>query len=56
VAERDIAAFEAQFPGLSCQPVGTVRAELALTIRSGKQVWVNLPVDELVSAWQPDLA
>ncbi len=56
VAERDIAAFEAHFTGLSCQPVGTVCAEPALTIRSGKQVWVNLPVDELVSAWQPDLA
>ncbi len=51
VAPQNAAAFEANFAGLDCTALGTVRADGQLVICEGRQVLVDLPIDSLVNAW-----
>jgi len=46
------AGFETKLAGLPMQKMGAVTREPALVIRSGTQVLVSVPVEQLVQAWQ----
>lgn len=48
----DCTAFEAFFRGLSCTPIGVVSEQPVLSISHAGKTLIELPVNDLVSAWQ----
>lgn len=52
VTNEDSASFERFFEGLYCQPLGVVCEKPNLNISLGEKILVDLPVDDLVRAWQ----
>jgi phosphoribosylformylglycinamidine synthase subunit PurSL len=47
-------AFEAHFKDLSCCQVGMVSPQQQLSIRSGQQTLIDLPIAQLCAAWRPE--
>ena len=56
VTEADAQAFEEAMAGTWVAPIGTVRAEAALSIAAGGAAVMDLPVEQLVQAWKREAA
>jgi phosphoribosylformylglycinamidine synthase subunit PurSL len=54
IAQEYWSVFEADFEGLNCQRIGLVCPEPVLSIRSGDDPLIHLPVPEMLHAWHPE--
>ena len=55
VREADSQTFESYFHGLRCLQIGNVSPESSLRISCGRQKLIELPVDDLLAAWRPEI-